>query len=348
MIRSFRILPVVLAAASMLAPAAASGRSDNPITVTTRMDSVMLLQGSRMNMTVEVSMPGADAPAVSLVNAPEITDTIMNCGPYFNGTFVVGIATDSTETDGRLRVTNTYTLQPFEPGMMVFPPVGAVKAGSQDTAWAQLQTLKVLPVEVDTVEMALMPLAGAVPGTTKWHDYLPAWIFVVLGAIILAVVAFIVMSRIRTVKEQAMADALKPLPPYDLAIGRLNDLRKSGKASPGLEKPFYTELTDILRQYLQGRFGINAMEMTSGQIVRALRDNPETRLPADQVDAVLRIADFVKFAKEKPLADDNQRALNRATEFVETTKPVPVVEAPLSKSPADLSSRIKKTGSTKR
>ena len=69
------------------------------------------------------------------------------------------------------------------------------------------------------------------------------------------------------------------------------------------------------------------MEMTSPQIVRALRSNAETRMNAEEMKPVLEIADFVKFAKVRPLPDDNTRAFRRAVDFVENTKPAPVPEA---------------------
>lgn len=296
-----------------------------PLVVSASTDSTVVTMGSQFRMTVEVT---AASDSVRLVNAPEITHPDEGFGEYF-GAYVVGIESDTAVAGDRRKVTNVYTLQAFDPTpLMAFPPIGAVAAGSADTAWAQMQTLKVLPVEVDTVSMALMPLAGAVSGGSRWHDYIPLWIWWVLLGVALAAAAVAAWSFTRKRKEVAMAEASKPVPPYELAIGRLSALRRSVGSVPGNEKHFYTELTDILRQYLHGRFGINALEMTSGQIVRALRNNPETRLPSEQVDAVLRIADFVKFAKEKPLADDNQRALQRATDFVETTRPAPEPEQP--------------------
>ncbi len=68
------------------------------------------------------------------------------------------------------------------------------------------------------------------------------------------------------------------------------------------------------------------MEMTSTQIVRALRSNPETRMTADEMRAVLSIADFVKFAKVRPMPDDNAKAFAKAESFVEQTKPKPEPE----------------------
>lgn len=292
-----------------------------PLTVTSQLDSTIIVMGSQVNMKVELTAPVA-AEHVQLVNAPEITNHAEEFGLYW-GTYVVRIQSDTTVNGDRRKIVNNYTLQAFDPEVLAIPPVGATVAGSNDTVWADMLALKVLPVEVDTVSMAICPLAPTVSANNKWHDYIPMWIWWLLLAVAVIAGAIIGFTMTRKRKEKETLLKQVPVPPYELAIGRLGELRRSGAAAPGQEKHFYTELTDILRQYLHGRYGINALEMTSGQIVKALRSNPETRMPSEQVDAVLRIADFVKFAKEKPLADDNQRALQRATDFVEMTKPVP-------------------------
>ncbi len=90
-----------------------------------------------------------------------------------------------------------------------------------------------------------------------------------------------------------------------------------------MEKEYFTELTDVLRVYLFGRFGINAMEMTSRQILGALKNNKETRDKRDYIRQILNMADFVKFAKVRPLPDDNIASFENALKFVEETKPLP-------------------------
>ena len=76
-----------------------------------------------------------------------------------------------------------------------------------------------------------------------------------------------------------------------------------------------------------GRFGINAMEMTSRQILGAMKNNKELRDKRDYVRQILNMADFVKFAKVRPLPDDNIASFENARKFVEETKPVPVEES---------------------
>lgn len=65
--------------------------------------------------------------------------------------------------------------------------------------------------------------------------------------------------------------------------------------------------------------------MTSTQIRRMLNANEETRLSKENMERVLETADFVKFAKVRPLPDDNVKAFNSAMQFVEDTKPRPAV-----------------------
>ena len=86
---------------------------------------------------------------------------------------------------------------------------------------------------------------------------------------------------------------------------------------------FYTRLTEILRTYLDKRFGINAMEMTSSQIMQHVERHDLTRPSSALMKQILEMADFVKFAKVRPLPDDNVKSFNMATRFVEDTKPAP-------------------------
>lgn len=118
----------------------------------------------------------------------------------------------------------------------------------------------------------------------------------------------------------------KRLPPDQIAFNRLNALKDAQLWEKGQEKEYYTRLIDILRDYLQERFGINAMEMTSSQILKALSSNEETRLPHKYMQKVVEIADYVKFAKVRPMPDDNVRSFQNAMQFVEETRPVAAPE----------------------
>lgn len=305
------------------ATAAAAPRADISITATA--DSAVVLMGKRATVTYAVDMPAADASRVQLTDLPLLTP-----GQEFlewNGVDIVAADSTTVIADGRRRVTYKYTVQPFDPGTLTLPPVKVYMEGASDTARSNVLTLKVLPVEIDST-FTLNPMEPVVSARTKWYDYIPdVGLWILLGIVILALGAglWLMLRKRREVEEVRRAT---PKPPYELAMERFDALRGRQLIENGHEKEFYTELVDIVRQYLAGRFGINAMEMTSTQIVKALRSNPETRTTADEMRAVLSMADFVKFAKVRPLPDDNIRAYNRARDFVEQTKPAPEPEAP--------------------
>ena len=92
-------------------------------------------------------------------------------------------------------------------------------------------------------------------------------------------------------------------------------------------------ITDTLRKYIEERFGINAMEMTSGEILELIRKNSEAQSVYDNLRQILQLADFVKFAKMNPLPDENDLSMMNAYLFVNQTKEeemVELVDSPLS------------------
>ncbi len=230
--------------------------------------------------------------------------------------------------NGRWEINQDILLQSFDSGDYRLAPVYYVSGG--DTIASNRLVLRVYPVAKDS--LVLNDFADISDVDRKWADYLPDFIVDYWGAILIALIligggiyGYIYWQRRR--KEPEAVEEKKPLlSPYDQAMVDLSALRARNLCEKGQEKEYYSELTDILRNYLMRRFGINAMEMTSTQILKALRDNPDTRLSKKYMDQVLEIADFVKFAKVRPLPVDNVRTYDNAINFVENTKPAPEPE----------------------
>ena len=84
-------------------------------------------------------------------------------------------------------------------------------------------------------------------------------------------------------------------------------------------KSYYTELTDALRIYMQERFGFNAMEMTSDEIIDKLNEQQDKEW-IDELRTLFNMSDLVKFAKYKPLINENDMNLINAIEFINKTK----------------------------
>lgn len=235
---------------------------------------------------------------------------------------------DTTDIGNGLKEMNrALIVQSFDSGVYTIPPFLLISG--PDTVRSKALTLKVLPVDVSQLK-DINPLAPPADFNSKWYDFLPDWItqywlWILLGALVVAggICAYLLLTKKVTMN---ILPQKKRLPPDQIAVNRLNELKEAQLWERGQEKEYYTQLIDILRDYLEERFGINAMEMTSSQILKALSANEETRIPQRYMQKVVEIADFVKFAKVRPLPDDNVRSWHNAMQFVEETRPAPEPE----------------------
>ncbi len=236
----------------------------------------------------------------------------------------------ANQTDGeiselgnnRKQLQKDFIIQGFDSGLYNLPTILYVQGG--DTIRANKVTLKVIPVNVDTLT-TIHDYAGVVSPGRRFFDFVPNWmsdygVWILMSLIVILIIIYVYIKYIRKGKIP-LVPVKKPVPPYEAAIESLKRLDEQHLCEKGEEKEFYTRLTDILRVYLSNRFHIYAMEMTSGQIVRSLRENEHTRMSEELMAKVLEVADFVKFAKVRPLPEDNRVAFANAMRFVENTKP---------------------------
>ena len=89
----------------------------------------------------------------------------------------------------------------------------------------------------------------------------------------------------------------------------------------GQVKEYYSQLTDVLRLYISQRFNIEALEMLSSEIVEQLSNHEETVENVTSLNELLTLADMVKFAKQLPLPNDNDRFISTALDFVTSNLP---------------------------
>ncbi len=298
-----------------------AGSASAKVTVTAKLDSVNLLMGNMTMLGLEVvqdkGKPGGfpmfkDAdPALGYVGI--CGDSIELRTSYKADTVEIG--------SGRIQINYKVPVQAFDSGTYRLPEF--VYVSESDTARSNVLTLNVVPVNVTADD----PIAGyapvAEPEGKKITDILPNWLsdywWVILLVLILAGGALWAMRRY---KKEGTVLPKKPQPtPYETAMRDLRELKAKNLWEQGLEKEYFTRLTDILRVYLDRRFGINAMEMTTREIMDHLY-NSDIKDKREYMRQILSVADFVKFAKVRPLPADNIAAYENAVKFVEETKPV--------------------------
>ena len=233
-------------------------------------------------------------------------------------------AADTLDLDNnRIHINRDLIIQSFDSGMWVIKPIPYVVNG--DTAYCNQLSLKVMPVDVSQMKDIedIKPVEEVPFNLLDWlPDYWWAWL---LGLLLIAAAIWAYLAFHKK-GVNPLRPTKKRLPPYEEAMLSLQNLKAAQLWQQGKEKEYFTGLTDILRVYLDRRFGINAVEMTSSQIIDTLKKNEETQAVNEQMEMILEVADIVKFANARPLADDNEVAFQRAVNFVEATRPVPQLE----------------------
>lgn len=150
--------------------------------------------------------------------------------------------------------------------------------------------------------------------------------YVTYGAIAIILLALLVWLLVWLIRHylrnrQAEPRVAPALPPHVVANKALVELGHRKLWQTGKFKAYYTALSSILRTYISGRWNVGALEMTTDEIIVALRDVEMPRDSRTNLIAILRTADMVKFAKAEPEAEENDENLHRALYFVENTKP---------------------------
>ncbi|GHT79395.1 hypothetical protein FACS189464_4160 [Bacteroidia bacterium] len=160
-----------------------------------------------------------------------------------------------------------------------------------------------------------------------WADILP-WL-AIIGAVLLglAIIAFAVYVIVRKRQHRPVFGAPKPAePPHITALRELDKLRNEKLWQQDRIKEYYTRLSDIVRIYIEGRFAVAAMEMTSEEILAGLKKSGfEDNNLVHRLRQMFSLSDLVKFAKTTPLPNENETALLDSYLFVNHTK-VEVVE----------------------
>ena len=238
---------------------------------------------------------------------------------------------DTLSKEGRkLRLRKSYLMAAFQEGIhRVVPEVMYADKNIIDTLQGD-DTLKLLVTtfQIDSTSHAIFDIkpqrtlkfkVGEISGYITWSIII----------IIILVALYLVAKRILAHYGKSFGDIFKPappLPPHEIALRDLKHLHSERLWQEGKHKLYYSGLTDILRAYLAGQFGVGALEMTSDEIIEAVRSVDLPQKQAMDLTELLRDADLVKFAKAMPEAEENERAYSKAWEFVQQTMPQPEPE----------------------
>ena len=289
-------------------------------------DSAAILIGEQTVLHLTITTDNGKNVIVPIPN-----DTLMT------GVEVLNIAkADTTVIDNnRLLIKQDILVTSFDSSLYLLPPFKVID--QTDTIYSNQVALKVstIPVNIDKPD-EFNDLKDTWDPPFVLADYYLLIYGVLFACFLICLIGYI-LKRLRNRQSIIPFKKQEPkLPPFEMAMKELDEIKQQKLWQQGRNKEYYTLLTDTLRKYMVNRFGINAMEMTSGEILELIRLESEANSSYNSLKQILELADFVKFAKLHPLPDENELSLMNAYLFVNQTKVVEVASPEESKESTEI------------
>ena len=223
--------------------------------------------------------------------------------------------------DGRVQYDQYLTVTSFEDSLFYIAPLPFVSG--DDTVWSDGLTLNVVqPFEMDTTDMAITDIKGVYKAPVWWWGIF-RWVLlaVLLAGVGVAGYYLITYLQRRKLEEAGNEVVTEPLRPADeVALEKLDAIKEKKIWQQGQVKEYYTQLTDVVREYIARRFEVSSVEQTSDETLRDIRPLLSERKDLyDQLRKMLTLADLVKFAKWSTTPDENELSLRNAYTFVKET-----------------------------
>lgn len=237
--------------------------------------------------------------------------------------------TDTIGEKGARTIRYTQRYMSFVPCVTLIGDSLVVKCsgkGGESYLAPELAQVEILSPAIDTVNAQVKDIKGLMKEPFSFKEILPlVWVLLALVAVVAGVWLLVRYLRGRKVESAAVIEPKPTVPCHIEAYERLEALRQKRLSEQKLTKQFYSELTEILWDYLDGRFSIEANEMTTFQICEAMTkcgDIPQQDF--QKLKELFETADLVKFAKHSTDEFTDQELWSRAKGFVDDTKQEPM------------------------
>ncbi|WP_458629318.1 hypothetical protein [Winogradskyella sp. PC D3.3] len=289
--------------------------------VSTEIDTTKIRVGEQINYKINV-----EADSLALVVFPE-GQTFM---PLEN---VEALKIDTTKRDAKFLLSRIYKLTQFDSGAYTIPRQKIIIG--EHPFFTDSLKVEVNTVEVDTTKQKLYDIKPIIEVEKSGSDW---WKWLVLVCFIMAVIAFLLYWFIWRAKPLSEEEEMALLPPYDRAKLALQKLDESQLLLRSEVKEYYSELTFIIRKYLDEQVYDRALESTTSELIdrlNLLKEGNQVPLSKEtilHIESILKRADLVKFAKSAPdtaLAEMDKSTIDKAIDNVKISLPEPSEEGKL-------------------
>ncbi|HRH65857.1 MAG TPA: hypothetical protein PLU53_06135 [Bacteroidia bacterium] len=260
----------------------------------------------------------ASAPAGIKLHFPLIPDTL-------NGLeFVSRSGIDTTNSaDGRKIIySQAVKVTAFDSGFYVLQPFQFLIEQNEkapDTLSTEALLISVRTIPVDTTK-EIKDIKATMDVPLSWKEIL---VYVVAAIVLIALVLLILreIRRRKKLPKPEITVSAPQIPPHTQALEALKKIAEEKMWQQGNFKGYHSAVSDTLRLYIEGRFEINAMELTTDETMARFRGNSLSAEARQKISGILQLADMIKFAKVIPVGPENEQTMADAVQFILLTKP---------------------------
>ena len=288
--------------------------SIDPVKIDVHCDSAKIRIGAQTKVHLSVSYP--KGKTANTIQWPELKDTLIKNIVLVN-TSATDTATDPANPN-QLTLSKHYTITSFDSGYYAIPPFKVYL--NKDTAHPYQSDpflLQVNNVQADTTQ-AIKDIKPPLSEPFKISELAP-YFYGLLALAVLIIAGYYVVRNLFKKKEMVVEPPKPKVPPHETAMVALEKLRQEKTWQEGKFKFYYSQLSDIVRIYIEGRFKVQALEQTTDELMSNFKYIVIDEQSKLILKELLMISDLVKFAKEEPLPAENELSIEKAIQFVKGT-----------------------------
>jgi hypothetical protein len=292
------------------------GLSAQSIDVNASIDTNFLLIGEQTQIELKVQYR-LDGDPVS-IKFPELTDTINEFIEIIYTSPIDTVYPDKNDLS-LVEQTKKITITSFDSGYYEIPYFEfTINGGLFQTGPMYIE---VQPMEVDTAE-AIFDIKDPIEEPFSFIDWLKEhWVWVAI-ILILLIGGYLLIRYLKNKPEKIIEEIEPETPPHIISLRKLQKLKEDKLWQAGKVKQHHSEISEIIREYIEKRYLINALENTTDEIMQGLRFHSIQPDLLTKLNQILSLADLVKFAKEQPIASENDVSLLNAVDFIKGTRQV--------------------------
>ena len=280
------------------------------VSVEARIDSVAIMIGQQVGMTITVVSPKGNAVQMPALQPRQFITP---------GVEIVDVAKDDTsEVSNGRKITRRVLLTSFDENAYKIPSQ-IIKVEGKVYKTNPL-ALKVITMDVDTLHLnQFFPPKDVQDNPFMWSEWSPLFWLSVILLVLIAIGVYLYLRYKQNKPIISRIQIVRHIPAHQKALSAIDKIKQSKIQNSENPKEYYTQLTDTLRKYIEERFGFSAMEMTSAEIIPRLRNTGDPVM-ISELRELFNTADLVKFAKYSTLLNENDLNLINAVNFIDQTK----------------------------